>query len=152
MISYSIAALLIIIIDQVTKILVSSSFTSSTVIHLIPGIINIVYLKNTGAAFSMFSDHVDILGIISAVFCIGVIIYVLITKPKNKLQLTSLTLIFAGALGNAIDRIFRGFVIDFIETAFISFPVFNIADIAITIGAFLLVIYVIFFDKESKEK
>ena len=100
----------------------------------------------------MFSDHVDILGIISAVFCIGVIVYVCIAKPKNKLQNISLTLIFAGALGNAIDRIFRGFVIDFIETAFISFPVFNIADIAITIGAFLLVIYVIFFDKESKEK
>jgi len=152
MISYGIAALLIIIIDQITKILISSSFTSTTVIHLIPGLFNIVYLKNTGAAFSMFSDHVDILGIISAVFCIGVIIYCIIAKPKNKLQRISLMLIFAGALGNAIDRIFRGFVIDFIETAFINFPVFNIADIAITVGAFLLVIYVIFFDREPKEK
>ena len=77
------------------------------------------------------------------------IIYVIIKKPKHTLQRTALMLIFSGALGNAIDRIFRGYVIDFIETAFISFPVFNIADIAITVGAALLIIYVIFFDKEN---
>ena len=61
--------------------------------------------------------------------------------------MTSLMLMFAGALGNAIDRIFRGYVVDFIETTFISFPVFNIADIAITVGAVLLIIYILFFDK-----
>ncbi|MBQ7976709.1 MAG: signal peptidase II, partial [Clostridia bacterium] len=57
-------------------------------------------------------------------------------------------LIFAGALGNGLDRIFRGYVIDFIETAFINFPVFNIADISITIGAIVLVIYVMFLEKD----
>ena len=64
---------------------------------------------------------------------------------------TSLTLLFAGALGNAIDRIFRGYVIDFIETAFIDFPVFNVADIAITCGAVIMAIYIIFFDKDEKD-
>lgn len=63
---------------------------------------------------------------------------------------TSLTLLFAGALGNAIDRIFRGYVVDFIETAFIDFPVFNVADIAITCGAVIMAIYIIFFDKDEK--
>ena len=61
----------------------------------------------------------------------------------------SLVLMFAGAFANAIDRIFRGFVIDFIETTFIAFPVFNIADIAITIGAALLIVYILFFDKKT---
>lgn len=151
MLAYGSVALIIIIIDQITKILISSSFSATTELTLIPGIFNIVYLKNTGAAFSMFSEHVNILGIVSVLFCIGVIIYVLKAKPSHKLQCTALTLIFAGALGNAIDRIFRGYVIDFIETAFINFPVFNIADIAITIGAALLVLYVILFDRESKK-
>lgn len=64
---------------------------------------------------------------------------------------TSLTLLFAGALGNAIDRIFRGYVVDFIETAFIDFPVFNVADIAITCGAVIMAIYIIFFDKDEKD-
>lgn len=149
MVLYTIAALLIIIADQVTKILVSSQFTPTTQIRLIPNIINLVYLKNTGAAFSILTGRVSVLGIVSVLFCIGLIIYVIIKKPKHTLQRTALMLIFSGALGNAIDRIFRGYVIDFIETAFISFPVFNIADIAITVGAALLIIYVIFFDKEN---
>ena len=59
-------------------------------------------------------------------------------------------MMFAGAFGNAIDRIFRGFVIDYIQTSFINFPVFNIADIGITVGAILLVVYFIWFDKEDK--
>lgn len=145
---YYIFALLILIADQVTKIIVSSQFTNATQIKVIPGILNFVYLKNTGAAFSILKDKVDILGIISAVFCIALVIYVCIKKPQGKLRRTSLMLIFSGALGNAIDRIFRGYVIDFIETVFISFPVFNIADIAITVGAVLLIIYVIFFDRD----
>ena len=55
-------------------------------------------------------------------------------------------------MGNVIDRIFRGYVVDFIETTFINFPVFNIADVAITIGAVLLIIYILFFDKKEQEK
>ena len=61
-------------------------------------------------------------------------------------------MMFAGAFGNAIDRIFRGFVVDYIQTTFINFPVFNIADIGITVGAALLVLYVILFDKEDKNE
>lgn len=152
MILYSIAALLIIIADQITKILVSSQFTPTTQIKLIPNIINLVFLKNTGAAFSMLTGRVSILGIVSVVFCIGLVAYVIVKKPGHTLQRISLMLIFSGALGNAIDRIFRGYVIDFIETAFISFPVFNIADIAITVGAVLLIVYVIFFDKVNSKK
>ena len=62
----------------------------------------------------------------------------------------SLMLLFAGALGNAIDRVFRGFVVDFIKTSFINFPVFNVADIAITVGAALFIIYLMFFDNKKE--
>ena len=60
-------------------------------------------------------------------------------------------LLFSGAFANAVDRIFRGYVVDFIETSFIRFPVFNIADIAITLGTVFLMIYLIFFDKDKPE-
>ena len=145
MILYSILALLIIAVDQITKLIVKPT----TNIKLIPGIINITYHENTGAAFGIFENQVSILGIISVLFCIGLIIYIIRKKPESTLQKISFMLIFAGAAGNAIDRIFRNGVIDFIETAFMDFPIFNVADIAITVGAALLVIYVIFFEKSN---
>ena len=148
MLIYGLISILITIADQFTKILVSSTFTINSRHILIPHIINIVYRKNTGAAFSILSDHVVMLGLISVIFCIAIIVYCLKKKPSHPLFRTSLSLIFAGALGNGIDRIFRGFVIDFFETAFMNFPVFNIADISITIGAILLIMYVIFYEKD----
>ena len=148
MLVYGLISFLIIVADQLSKIMISSSFSGNSRHILIPHIINIVYRKNTGAAFSILSDHVVFLGLISVVFCIGVIVFYIRRKPRHPLFCTSLALIFAGALGNGIDRILRGYVIDFIETAFINFPVFNIADISITIGAILLVVYVIFYENE----
>jgi len=145
MILYSILALLIIAADQITKLIVSPT----TNIKLIPGIINITYHENTGAAFGILQNQVSILGIVSVLFCIGLVIYILRKKPESTLQKISFMLIFAGAAGNAIDRIFRNGVIDFIETAFMDFPIFNVADIAITVGAILLVVYVIFFEKSN---
>ena len=113
-------------------------------------LIDFTYVQNRGAAFSILSGKISFLAIISIVFCIGLIIYVIVKKPKHKLLCISLAMLFSGALGNAIDRLFYGFVVDFIETTFVNFAVFNIADIAITVGAFLLAIYLIFFDKDTK--
>lgn len=101
------------------------------------------YVRNTGAAFSILSGKMWILSAVSVLFCIGTILFFIIKKPKNKLFCIALTLIFAGAFGNAIDRVFYGYVVDFIETTFINFAVFNIADIAITVGAILFVIYML---------
>ncbi len=148
MLLYGLISLLLIAADQISKIMISSGISGNARLILIPHVINIVYRKNTGAAFSILSDHVVLLGLISVIFCVGVIVFFIKRRPSHPLFCTSLTLIFAGALGNGIDRILRGYVVDFIETAFINFPVFNIADISITIGAILLIIYVIFYDKE----
>ena len=151
MLFFSILAASIVGLDQLTKYLVVHKIPSGTDISAIPGVIDFTYVKNPGAAFSMFSEHTWLLSIISVVFCVGIAVYVIMKKPESKLLKTALTLVFAGALGNAIDRIFVGSVVDFIETVFIDFPVFNVADISVCIGATLLVIYVLFFE-DKKEK
>lgn len=146
---YVILAALIIAADRLSKIFTVSAAEVGGKFGEIPYLADFIYVKNTGAAFSMFSGKVSALSVISALFCIGVIVYFIVKKPKSKLMCTALALLFSGAAGNAIDRIANGYVVDFISLKFINFPVFNIADIAITVGAALLVIYMIFFDREQ---
>ncbi|MCC8159771.1 MAG: signal peptidase II [Oscillospiraceae bacterium] len=147
---YLIVSLIIIFADQAVKYLVVSGMSVGDTAFSILNLFDITYVQNRGAAFSILSGKVSLLSIISVVFCVGVIVYWIKKKPTNTLLKTSLLLMFSGALANAADRIFRGFVVDYIKTAFINFPVFNIADICITVGAALLVVYVIWFDKEDK--
>lgn len=145
------SAAMIVLADQVVKFLVSAYLPQSGSLAAIPHIINFVYVKNTGAAFSMFSDKTAVLGVISVLFCVAVLMFWYFKKPQHSLLKLSLMLLLAGALGNAIDRVFRGYVVDFIETAFIKFPVFNIADISITFGTVLLMVYLLFFDKDGNK-
>ena len=154
MLLWSLLGVLIVILDQVVKCLVVNHIDLTETIRVIPNVLDFVYVKNTGAAFSFMADKtygIVILSLISILFCIGVVWYLFKKRPENKLMILSLVLMFSGALGNAIDRIFRRFVVDFIEVTFINFPVFNIADIAITVGAGLLIVYILFFDKSVKE-
>ena len=145
-----ILSIIIIAADQFAKYLVVSNMSlGDTAFSL--GLFDITYVKNDGAAFSMLSGRMSLLSVISVVFCIAVIVYWIKKKPTHPLLCTSVMMIFSGAFANAIDRIFRGFVVDFIRTTFIDFPVFNIADIAITVGAGLLILYEIVFDKDIKK-
>lgn len=147
---WSLFAVAIIILDQLTKFLVVKYIDATQVITFIPKVIEFVYVKNNGAAFNILSGRIGLLSIISLVFAIGVVWFMIAKKPQNKIFTTSMLLLFAGAVGNVIDRIFRGFVVDFIKTSFINFPVFNIADISITCGAALLIIYLLFFDNKKE--
>jgi len=152
MLIWTIIAAAIVVLDQLSKYLVVTKIDPVEAIRVIPGLFDFVYVKNTGAAFSMLSNSTVILGVFSVIFCFGVIAYWYFTKPTHPLLKTSLTFLFAGALGNAIDRVLNGYVIDFISTSFMNFPVFNVADIAITVGAVLLIVHTIFFDKDEKGK
>ena len=136
-----IIAVLIIIADQAVKYLVVSGMNVGDTAFSILNLFDITYIQNKGAAFSLLSGKLSLLSIISVAFCICAVIYWIKKKPTHPLLCTSITMMFAGAFGNAIDRIFRGFI---------NFPVFNIADIGITVGAILLVVYFIWFDKEDK--
>lgn len=145
-----IISILIIIADQLVKYFVAAGMSVGDTTFSVLNLFDITYVQNQGAAFSILSGKLSVLSLISVVFCVGVIVYWIKKKPTHPLLCTALTMMFAGAFGNAIDRIFRGFVVDYIQTTFITFPVFNIADIGITVGAALLVLYVILFDKEDK--
>ena len=147
---YGIAAALIVIADFLTKYFIKNNVALGDVFFSVPKLVDLTYVQNRGAAFSMFSGRVSVLSVVSIAFCIAAVVYWVVKKPKNPLLRTATAMMFAGALGNAVDRIFYGFVVDFIAVRFINFPVFNIADMAITIGAALVIIYVIFFDKDTK--
>ena len=147
---YGIIAALIVIADFLTKYFIKNNIALNDVFFSAPKLVDLTYVQNRGAAFSMFSGRVSVLSVVSIAFCVGVVIYWVVKKPENPLLCTAVSMMFAGALGNAVDRIFYGFVVDFIAVRFIDFPVFNIADMAITIGAALVIIYVIFFDKDGK--
>ncbi len=152
MILWGLIAVLIIALDQITKYLVINNIGPNDTVTVIKNVFEFVYVKNTGGAFSILNNATWLLSIVSIIFCIGVVVYFIKVKPKEKNICLALSMMFAGALGNAIDRIFRGFVVDFIKTSFINFPVFNVADIAITVGAVILVAKMVFFDNTKNLK
>lgn len=145
------AAAAVIVIDRLIKGHILASYEQGTVFGGIPGVADFIYVKNTGAAFSMLSGNTILLSGISIVFSIGVIVYWFMKKEKHPMLKLSLVLLFAGAVGNAVDRVAYRYVVDFISIKWFDFPVFNIADMAIVAGAIAAVVYVIFFDKD-KEK
>lgn len=144
-----IISILIMLADQIVKYFVISGIGVGETAFSLFGLFDITHVRNEGAAFSMLSGKLSLLSLISIVFCVGVIIYWIKKKPSHPLLCTSLMMMFSGAFANAVDRVFRGFVVDYIQTAFMNFPVFNIADIAITAGAALFIIYVMLFEKEG---
>lgn len=150
---WAVTAAAIVLADQLVKRNILTKRAVGEIFGEIPGICDFIYVKNTGAAFSMLSGNTVILTCISVIFAFAVIIFWIWKKPRNIILQLSLALIFAGAVGNGIDRAVYGFVVDFISVKWFDFPVFNIADIAIVVGAILIVLYEIIFDKtDSKEK
>ncbi len=148
---FSIAVLTII--DQVIKFFIENNLQSVGTVGFIDGFLHWEYVRNTGAAFGSFSNSTQLLSIITGIIIICGIIAIIIKKINNKLHLVTAVMIISGGLGNLIDRIFRGYVVDFICVEFIDFPVFNFADILVTCGSFLLIGYLLFdIYKESKSK
>jgi len=105
------------------------------------------FVKNYGAAFNIFSGSRIFLSLISIIFSILLIYLILRKKTLNKFDLFAYSFILGGTIGNGIDRILKGFVIDFINLNIINFPVFNIADISINVG-FIFILYRIFKNKQ----
>ena len=144
--SYAIFALLLIIIDQVVKYLTVQNISLGESIPFIPYLVELTYVQNTGAAFSFLSDFTWLLTITSLVMSV-ILAYFIFIKPyfKHIWGRTSLTLVFAGAVGNLIDRARLEYVVDMFDLQFINFAVFNVADICVCVGGFFLCIYYLFF-------
>ena len=147
MILWCIIIAALVILDQVTKILVAGNMVLYESIPVIPKLFSLTYIHNYGAAWGMFSEHRWVFLIITAA---ALMIMPIILYRYRKLHFLfgfSLSMILAGAIGNMIDRVFLGYVVDFIEAVFIDFPIFNVADICVVVGAVLMAIYLIFLDK-----
>ena len=139
---FSIAVL--VVIDQLIKLLVLEYLQPIGSLPLIDGIIQLRYAENTGAAFGSFSGHTTALSVFTFVAILVGIIFLLSKKIKFGVEYVCITLVIAGGAGNLIDRVFRGLVVDYIEPLFINFAVFNFADILVTCSAILLIIWTIY--------
>lgn len=138
----------LVVLDQVSKYLVVQYLPKEAQIKVIPYLFNFTYVENRGAAWGMMANSRWIFIVISSLAVVLLAALLLYFAKSKKLFVASLVLIFAGGIGNMIDRIFNGFVVDFIQFDFWqSFPVFNVADSYVTIGGFMLIIYVLFIDK-----
>ncbi len=148
MILWTIIIIASVLLDQLTKWIVIRNMDLYQSIDVIDGLFSFTYIHNRGAAWGMFSDSrwVFIVATAAALIVLPIVLY-----KYRKLHLIfglSLSFLIGGALGNMIDRVFNGYVVDFLEFTFIDFPVFNVADIFIVVGTAMMMIYILFIDKE----
>ena len=144
MIIYFVIAALIVAGDQLFKYFITLRLALGGQIQLVPGVVHLIYVENTGAAFSILPGMRWVL-IGLPVVAILLLIFVLIKFKMNALGRFALAAVLGGAAGNLIDRIALGHVVDMFELEFMQFAIFNIADCFITVGAVLFLIYIIFF-------
>ena len=147
---------LIVVADQVSKILVVANIPLKSSLEVIPGIFRFTYIRNDGAAFGMLDDARWVFMFLSTAAIIGVLGYMIIKKPQSKLLCVSLAFIVGGGIGNMIDRVRLGYVIDFLD--FCAFPKlwmwnFNIADSFVVVGAGMLMLWMVLdLIREVKEE
>ena len=139
-----ILTILFLIIDIVSKLIVSSLMNVHDSIIIIKDFFYITYVRNTGAAWSMFAGKTWLLIVVSLIIIGFICLYVYKNKPKSKVEVVGYSLVLGGAIGNFLDRIIYGYVIDFFDFYIFGYdyPIFNVADIFIVIGVLILVICV----------
>lgn len=144
--AYAIVAVIVLILDQASKYLTTLDIALNGSVPLIPGVIELTNIHNTGAAFGLLSD-VELarwlfVGL-TVVLCAVIIVLLAKNVVKSKFARWMLVLIMAGGLGNCIDRVINGYVTDMFNFLFISFPVFNVADVFISVCGLMFIIYLI---------
>ena len=145
---YLILTVFFILADILSKYIVTAKMSVGLSIPLWENVFHLTYVRNTGAAFSLLSGQRIFLIALPILVVLVIIVYILVKKPQNKILLLSFALIISGGIGNLIDRIRFGYVIDFLDFRLINFPVFNVADIWVTLGAALF-ICLLLFSKED---
>jgi len=144
-------SLLVFIIDLISKLIISNNFKLYESISIIDNFFNITYTHNYGGAWSIFESSTLLITIIGIIIIILLIFYVIKNKINSKSDIISYSLIIGGALGNLFDRIVYGYVIDFLDFNIFGYdyPIFNIADMMIVIGIFMLLIFAERSDKHD---
>ena len=146
MLSWIIVIAAAVVVDQVSKVLVIKFLKDLVSVEIIPGILRFTYVENRGAAFGMLSDNRWIFMIISTLAIVALVVYLWKFRPDSILACLALSMIVGGGIGNMIDRVALGYVVDFID--FCAFPglwmwVFNVADACVCVGAGLLALWLI---------
>ena len=146
------AAAALVAVDQIIKVLTRALIPLGERITLIPGVVGLTSVQNTGAAFSSFTGGARLLALLS--LAMTVLLGVAIAKNwlKHPFAQWSMAVIMAGAFGNFIDRAFLGYVTDMVDTLFMTFAVYNFADICVVLGVIALAVYVIFFYEKYEGK
>lgn len=136
---------LVVIIDIISKLLVSNNLLLSKSVTIIPNFFYLTYAHNYGGAWSIFENNTLAITIISFIVILGISYYVFKNKVTRKIEIIGYSLLLGGAIGNLIDRIIYGYVIDFLDFYILGydFPIFNIADIGIVVGIIFLLISMI---------
>ena len=146
-------AAVIVLADQLIKFFVLNELKPIGTVKVIDGVFNLTYVENRGVAFGIFQDMRWVFVAVTCILLFLIIFYMFKKRPKGKLFYICAGMIIGGGVGNLIDRLVHGYVVDYLAVSFFP-PVCNFADYCITIGVFILVIYVIFFSDllNSKEK
>ena len=148
---YIILFVMLLVLDQFTKYIVEQSFYLSESIPIIDEVFNFTYVENRGIAFGLFQGRLSIISILTVVAIVAIFIYVLRNKKTlSILEHFGYTLILSGAVGNMIDRLFRGFVVDMLDFRGIWSFVFNLADVWINVGVFLLIVDYLILHRNEK--
>lgn len=140
---------LLIGIDQLSKVWALNSLKDIGTIPIIENTFHLTYVENRGAAFGMFQNNQTIFIIVALAATIFGLYYLHKNKDINLIGKTGIILIISGAIGNLIDRVRLGFVVDYFDFRFIWEYVFNVADVFVVVGTILLCIYIVFFDNEK---
>ena len=139
---------IVIIMDQLFKHWIVTHIALGTSITLIPHVLSLTNIRNNGAAWSMLSGQTGLFYIITGI-AVVFLTYLYFTSKPAPLYRLGLALVFAGAIGNFIDRLRFKYVVDMFQLLFINFPIFNIADVALTSGVILIIIYEIWLNKDG---
>lgn len=151
-----IAVVILIVVDQLIKYWAATTLMPVGAMDFIKfgdfEILGLTYVRNDGAAFSSFSGAKIFLIVLTSVMIVGLIVFALRDKQKHPFMMLSAAAVVAGGIGNLIDRIRLGYVIDYLDVKLFDFAIFNFADICIVLGAICLVIYICFIEKKADSK
>ena len=141
---YGLIAAALVAVDQLVKYLVMTNIPLGGHVPFIPYLVELTYITNTGAAFSIFSEHTWALALVSLVMSLALALALWKNFFRHPLGKLTITLLLAGAVGNLIDRALRGFVVDMFNVLFMRFAVFNVADICVVVGGIAAGLYYMF--------
>ena len=151
LVAYFLISALLVGLDQWSKYLTVQNISLGETKEFIPGFLSLTHLRNTGAAWSLLEGKMIFFYVITVIVSV-VIIYLLIKNYKKSIWYSvGLSFVLAGAIGNFIDRVRLGYVVDMLQTDFMNFPIFNVADSTLVVGVICLFIYLILDEKAAKE-